>query len=131
MWVFETGGRIVQIAGNYDDYLLYRERRPEPSAAPEAATRPRADEPTASTAAVSVRRKLTWQESKELEKMEQRIHDAEERVADLEKLIHAPDFYQRPHEETRMVLDALNGARAEVEQLFQRWEELEAVRSGR
>jgi ATP-binding cassette subfamily F protein uup len=123
MLVFEDDGTIVQITGNYDDYLLYKDRM---AAEAKAVEQPKADKPQKAVSK-DKQRKLTYKEKQEFETMEVRIHEAEAEVARLEAVIQAPDFYERGHEAVQEILNALHAAKRGVEVLFARWEELEQV----
>jgi ATP-binding cassette subfamily F protein uup len=130
IWVFQEDGRLVNITGNYEDYLLYLERRGangEEAATPAAPERGAAKEDTRG-AETSPKRKLNWQENKELGAMEETIHKAEAKVAELEQVLLQPGFYNQPHPDVQRSLDALNAAKVEVERLFARWAELEELR---
>jgi ATP-binding cassette subfamily F protein uup len=74
-------------------------------------------------------RKLSYNETRELEMIEETILAAEEKVADLEAKLHDPDFFVAHYEEATKLGDALAPARAEVVRLYDRWEELEAIRA--
>ncbi len=127
MLVFESDGRLTQIAGNYDDYLLYKEHKEQ-----EARAEARAEKPAAPAKAVSeepAKRRLTWKEKNELENMEEAILHAEAEVARLEETLHEPGFYEQDHEKVRGVLEALEQAKAGVANLFRRWEELESLKT--
>lgn len=127
MLIFENDGRIVQIAGNYDDYLLYRERTAAEEKA--VAREVRAAKDAAGTGAKpSASARLNYNEKRELETMESTIAEAEGEVARLEAVIQAADFYEQGHEAIQAALAALNTAQERVEFLFARWEELEARR---
>lgn len=122
MLAFEEDGAVVQITGNYTDYLLYCERRRLESRAEQQA-RPRAKaEPKA---APGPARGLTYLEKRELAEIEEKIRDAEAIVAGIETQLQAPDFYEQNHELTRPVLDAYEAAKREVERLYARWQHLE------
>jgi len=127
MLVFEGGGEVVQLTGNYDDYLLYRSRR-------EAERKAQAGQAKArgSAAGKPVKRprgtQLTWHEKQELQQMEARILEAEEAVARLQRAIHAPGFYEQDHAAVQKTLSDLEAAQQQVEALFERWEALEARR---
>ncbi|HVV82883.1 MAG TPA: ABC transporter C-terminal domain-containing protein, partial [Kofleriaceae bacterium] len=72
-------------------------------------------------------RKLTFKEKQELAGMEAAIHAAEARIAELERTVSDPDiFRQRPAEVPALVAD-LDAARAELDRLFARWQELESL----
>lgn len=128
MWIFEGAAEITQIAGNYDDYLLYKERKAEDAKAkttkPETKASP---SPTPATAAPAAQRKLTYKEKLELDGMEAAIHKAEARVAMLEAQLADPALYERPHTEAQALLGELGAAKTEVEKLFARWAELETA----
>ncbi|OQB42336.1 MAG: putative ABC transporter ATP-binding protein [Candidatus Hydrogenedentes bacterium ADurb.Bin179] len=123
MLIFEESGTIVQITGNYDDYLLYCERRREEE------KQSRAQQSRPARPAVPVKRPgLTYHEKQELAGIEQTILDAEEQVARLQEAINGPGFYGRDFTETQAVLQRLKEAEAEVARLYQRWEALETGR---
>jgi len=125
MLVFEPEGQIVQIVGNYDDYLLYRERR---AADQKTAAREEARATPAADAARPAAARLNYKEKRELEDMEATIAAAEADVARLESAIQVPGFYEMDHGSVQAALDALHAAQARVEELFARWEALEARR---
>ncbi len=126
--VFGENGEIHEITGNYDDYLLFEERRKE--------DRVREARAASATAPAPVRRdetargqKLSWKEKQELEGMEAVILEVEEQVTALEVEMQLPGFYEQPHDLVLTKLDALKTARKRVEDLYQRWQELEARQS--
>jgi ATP-binding cassette subfamily F protein uup len=129
MWFFEDDGRIVQIAGNYEDYLLYQDRRADAGSGLRA--QPSPERVVAKEEIPTTKRKLTWQENKELGSMEETILAAENHVLELEEAVHSPDYYNQPHTAVQKGLDDLVKAKAEVARLYSRWQELEAYRSGK
>ncbi|MFP4501204.1 MAG: ABC-F family ATP-binding cassette domain-containing protein, partial [Candidatus Hydrogenedentota bacterium] len=130
MWVFEDAGNIVQLTGNYDDYLVYKGKQAEAEAAQRRqATETRRQE-VRNVPKETVRR-LTYLEKKELEGIEAQILEAEEKVAALEGGMADPAFYQRDGDHIRSVLQDLEEAKARVEALYARWEELEGKACGR
>jgi ATP-binding cassette subfamily F protein uup len=120
--VFEEDGDVVVVAGNYDDYLNYRKERLA-KAPPAAGPKKSAQRP----ASKSRSRKLTWNEKRELETMEAVIEQADAEVERLESTVNEADFYSRGHTDVQEVLDALAAAKGEVEHLYARWEDLEAI----
>ncbi len=127
MLVFEAGARIVQLAGNYDDYLLYRERRDQAEKTERAAARTAAPQRREAPAGSGKPRRLTYKEKMELDGMEARILEAESEAARLEEVIQQPGFYEKAHNEVNEVLAALERVRSETAALYERWEELEAL----
>ena len=73
-------------------------------------------------------RKLTMAEGMELEGMEERIMEAEEKVSKLEAQCNDPAV-QSNFEEIPKVTAALEAAKAETEKLYSRWEELSALKT--
>jgi ATP-binding cassette subfamily F protein uup len=74
-------------------------------------------------------RKLTLAEKQELAVMEDRILEAEDQVATLEAHLNDPDFQQNHFEEVPQAVAKLDSAKAEVERLYARWEELGSLPS--
>ena len=123
--VFEEGkAELVVIAGNYDDYLLYKEKqtaattelrkedsRPQPNGKPDKTT-------TANP------QRLTYKEKQELAGMEKAIETAEKQVACLEEMLAAPGFYQQEYSFIQKGLDELAEAKKNTELLYARWQEL-------
>jgi len=97
-----------------------------------APTRAATAKPTAATAApapakAQKSRKLSWKEERELEGMEAAIETAESEVARLEALFAAPDFYEKHGSDWQALEGELKAKREEVQRLYSRWEELEAL----
>ncbi len=123
MLVFEDEGRVTRIDGNYDDYLLYRERRE--AQRKEAAPKP--EKKARQRALGEAPRKLTWKEQREYERIEEDLLEAEAAVETLETEMQGPDFYAEVHRSVQETLAAYEAAKARVAQLYERWAELEAI----
>jgi ATP-binding cassette subfamily F protein uup len=133
--VFEQVGDLEQCAGNHS---YYQEKR----AAKLAAQKALASAPTASasksTAAASAptpspakekARKLTWKETRELEGMEDTIAQAEQELAKYESTLADPAFFTTAGANVQATINAEEKQRKAVQGLYQRWEELEAMRA--
>jgi ATP-binding cassette subfamily F protein uup len=123
---FTEGGELLFLAGNYDDYLLYRAKQRH-------AARPLAK--PASVRAVTKRpgrrpQGLTYKERLEIEGIESSIEQAEAQVAHLEAVLNGPGFYEKEYAQVQRTLTALITVRNEVDLLYARWQELEQRRSG-
>jgi ATP-binding cassette subfamily F protein uup len=127
MLVFDDDAQVTQITGNYDDYVLYRRRKPA-GAAPVAPAAPAVTPQTNSTPPAPKPGKLTYHEKKELDAMEQTIAKAEAEIARLEALINDPAFYGGNRDTVQDTLQLLDTTRASMEALFARWEALDARR---
>jgi len=122
--VFEAGGNVVQIAGNYDDYLAWREERDSENPSPQKErkeTQRRKDG--------AAKRKLSYREQRDLDGIEDAIHAAEANCARLESLANDPATYQKGREEAARIATELSAARAEADRLYARWAELDAMQA--
>jgi ATP-binding cassette subfamily F protein uup len=118
---FEGDGKVTLYEGSYS---FYAERRPR-TVVERAPREPKAERLAPSKPAGP--RKLTFKEARELEAIEDTIAAAEARVATLEATLSDPSvFKERPTEVATLVAE-LDAARAEVERLFARWAELDAI----
>ncbi len=120
--VFEGDGRVTEHVGGYSDW----ERRRQAAA---AARRP----PTGTTRKKPTRRstgdkpaRLGYKETRELAALPGTIETLETEQATLRETINAPEFFGRPHGETRPVLERLEAIDEELARLYERWEALEA-----
>lgn len=124
---FEDSGELHFQDGSYDYYLEKKQERDKqrqlteaafktPKAAPE---KPKSDKP----------RKLKWKEERELETIEEDILAAEEKVARLDTLFAAPDFYEKNGENWEELQQELKDAKEKVTTLYSRWEELEEIKA--
>ena len=125
--VFEEDGKIVHIAGNYDNYLLYREHHDLMKK--NAAARTAKTKQSQNLGPKPKNRKLTWKENNELENIDSEIAETEQKIGNLESLINSPGFYERDYEEAQETLNALEEAKSRLEGLFSRWVELEDIKS--
>ncbi|NNC90569.1 MAG: ABC-F family ATP-binding cassette domain-containing protein [Akkermansiaceae bacterium] len=122
---FEEGEVVVQ-EGNYSYYLekkLARDahhRRLEQAYRKSAA--PKRDRPARP-------RKLTFKERKELEGIEEAILAAEAVATGIEEKLSDPNFFVEHNEEATRLAGEIEPARAEVTRLYDRWQELEAIRA--
>lgn len=129
--VFEEGKTQPYFsAGNYDDYLRVREEQAAAERARTAGDRKAVQAgggPAQAAASTGNGAKgLTYNEKRELAAMEADIEAAEAEVARIEAEMAAPEFYSQPHDDVRVVLDALDNAKKKSAALYARWEELEA-----
>ncbi len=133
---FEGDGRVVRYPGNYEMYRTLKEQsQPLPSPPGSARGRGpgRGGEPeTPAAPSPRPRRpgKLSFHEQRELEGIEPAILAAEERKGALEATLADPATYQRAGETVPALRAELEQVSAEVERLYARWQELEAIRAG-
>ncbi len=126
---FEDDG-VHTSPGNYSYYLEKRQKREAifraqtASANRDAAARKKA----AAAKPAEKKRKLTFNETRELETIEERILEAEEKVSDLETKLNDPAFQAENFAKLNELTAELETNRAAVAALYTRWEALEALR---
>jgi ATP-binding cassette subfamily F protein uup len=117
---FEGDGAVTLYEGSYTFYAERRAAVARP--APAVAVAPRGPEAKRERA-----RKLTFKESHELAGIEQAIVAAEGEVAALEATLSDPAVFKERAAEVPALVAKLDAARREVDRLFARWQELEAI----
>jgi ATP-binding cassette subfamily F protein uup len=142
---FEGAGRVTRYPGNYETYRTLKEQAERaaqqasvlasaPSSRGGDLGRAGARCPPARAEALPERMrrpgKLTFKEQRELEAMEAAILDAEERKAALEAALSDPTTYQKAGSGVAALRVELMQVSEEVDRLYARWQELEAVRGG-
>ncbi|HEX6837897.1 MAG TPA: ATP-binding cassette domain-containing protein, partial [Polyangia bacterium] len=130
---FESDGRVGFYEG---DWSAWHARHLQATAAakpaelstPQSITPRQRPEPAASAKAATAKRKLTFKEKQELEGIEAAISTAESKMAAAQAALEDPAVYKTRAAEVPALVADLDAARAEVDRLYKRWEELEALR---
>ena len=127
-WIFEGGGKIGRYVGGYHDargqqeqYVALKQpavKKTEETAAPKAETVKRSSS------------KLSYKLQRELEQLPQLLEDLEAKLEALQTQVADASFFSQPHEQTQKVLADMAAAEQELEQAFERWEYLEALKNG-
>ena len=125
--VFEADGEIREYVGGYSDWARRgrqlataddpSEKKARPLSTPDS--RPQRK-------ALS---KLTYKLQRELDGLPGLIESLETEVESFEAEIGTLDFYDRPFDETRPILDAMLAKQAELDAAIDRWVELEEEQS--
>ena len=135
-WFFEEQGRIGIYAGGYTDALQQQQQAKPVSA---QVTSSKSNESAKSDSnktnssdltpeqATKKKVKLSYNEQRELAQLPNKIEELETAIADLQAQIGHSDFFNQPHEITSPILQSLADKEAELEVVFERWEQLEAL----
>jgi len=123
---FEGDGKVGFYEGDWSSWAEKWGDKVSPTPPRRAA----AERPvTAREAADTARpRKPSYKEQRELEGIEAKVGEAEARVAELEAILSSPDLYATRGAEVATLVSDLEAARAEVERLWERWQELEKLK---
>jgi len=118
---------VREYVGGYSDWL--RQRR----VAPEAAHEPKSGKPAASPPAEPKKpaaRKLSYKDQRELDQLPARIEQLETEQTALHVSLADPELYRRDPAALKKVDERTKQIEAELRQVYARWEQLEAQRSG-
>jgi len=116
---FDEDGQVRHYAGGYDDWLKQRPAVSEAPGVPIAA-------PRQSPGSAPSRSGISFEERRELEQLPARIEVLEGEQGMLNERIAAPGFFAGPQAEIQSVTKRLAAIEAELLELFERWESLEA-----
>ncbi|HBL6926536.1 TPA: ABC transporter ATP-binding protein [Citrobacter koseri] len=127
-WIFEGGGKIGRYVGGYHDargqqeqHLAFKQpvvKKTEEVVAPKAEIVKRGSN------------KLSYKLQRELEQLPQLLEELEVKLEALQAQVADAAFFSQPHDHTQKVLADLSHAEQELEQAFERWEYLEALKNG-
>lgn len=121
--VFEGDGRIGEYIGGYDDWLRQRTE-----AAPVAKTPAKSSSPAPKPTSASKKRKLSYNEQRELEALPQRIEELEAELKHLHQLLADDKLYREGTDAITSAQAKLAEAEQALDEAYARWEELEARR---
>ncbi|MDT8896404.1 ATP-binding cassette domain-containing protein [Halomonas sp. I1] len=141
---FEGEGRVREYVGGYSDWVRQggklppapwegaARQRAEPVADVEAAGARKSPEVSTTPAASAAprRTKLSYKLQRELDGLPAEIERLESEVAEFERQVGDPAFYQQDPDTVTATLQALNDKQAELDSAMERWMELEAMVAG-
>lgn len=129
-WFFEKGN-IETFPGGYFDASAQKaqsakpEEKPLDQSAKNKATKESASAPSHSQKS-SARKKLSYNETRELEQLPKQLEQLEAEIEQLQAQVSAEDFFTQAYEQTEKMLNRLTEKEQQLEQLFERWAQLES-----
>jgi ATP-binding cassette subfamily F protein uup len=125
--VLDGHGGISEHVGGYSDWEARGGRLSEaqPFAAAQPAPVPKSA-PAKEQRRVPQKRKLSYREQRELDKLPERLESLENQQSELEALLAKPGFYESTQDEIQRVTQQLAEVHSQLEECYQRWGELEA-----
>ncbi len=125
--VLEGEGVINEYPGGYDDWLSQRKPVVSPIK-PKEKNNPKSQKDQTPELKEPIRRKLSFKEERELEKLPAQIEKLEQEQEKLYAILSDISFYQRDPKEVAQTKARLEALEDEIFRGYQRWEYLEASR---
>ncbi len=125
---FDGKGNIDEFVGGYFDWLNYTQAQAKQKLAIEKAEKKAAKPENSTQSAAPVKKKkLSYKEQKELDDLPLIIDTLEGKKATINKNIANAGFYKQEQTKVDVTLEELAKIDTDLEQAYQRWDELEAL----
>ncbi|MEI6270415.1 MAG: ATP-binding cassette domain-containing protein [Methylococcaceae bacterium] len=126
VYVLNGSGDVDEFVGGYTDWMSHvdQEKQNKPAIAVKKTEAVSKQEKPVTTAK---KKKLSFKEQQELDKLPQLIDDLEAKQVALTEQISSPSFYKKDPLVVAKTLDELKAIEVKLEQVFARWNELEAL----
>lgn len=125
---FAGQGRVVDIAGDYEDVLAYQKRQQNQVKAVETvqkSVKPVEEKPVELSSSSS--KKLSYKEKRELELLPALIETLDAELSALQQQVNDPQFFRQSAEYTQKALNQLHETESKLAHAYERWEQLEAL----
>jgi ATP-binding cassette subfamily F protein uup len=125
---FAGQGKVVDIAGDYEDVLAYQKRQQNTIKAVETvqkSVKPVEEKPVELSSTSS--KKLSYKEKRELELLPALIETLDAELSALQQQVNDPDFFRQNADYTQKALNQLHEAESKLAHAYERWEQLEAL----
>lgn len=123
--VLDGSGNIEEHVGGYSNWIDHGGGLSVASSRSDVKTAVQSSPASAkATAMPSVKKKLSYKEQIELDKLPGKIEELEEEQGRLEAAIAAPDFYRQERAHSDVVLEQLVTLNSKLEATYERWTEL-------
>jgi ATP-binding cassette subfamily F protein uup len=132
-WFFDGNGNIEQFVGGFSDASRHKKQS-------EALSKPAVDansikneikkQVAENAKPKSVKKKLTYKEQLELDKLPALLEELENRVEILQEAINTPEFFTKNKADADQFLADLAQSEQQLEEAFERWECLEEIQNG-
>lgn len=125
---FAGQGKVVDIAGDYEDVVAYQKRQQNNVKAVETvqkSVKPVEQKPVELSSAGS--KKLSYKEKRELELLPALIETLDAELSALQQQVNDPNFFRQSAEYTQKALNQLHETESKLAHAYERWEQLEAL----
>ncbi len=123
VFVLDGTGEVDELVGGYSDWMNHVKQVKQS----EPAKISKQEKPGAKPLAPNVtKKKLSFKERQELDELPELIAELEAKQTELNRTISAPEFYKKDQAVTAKTVGELKQIDEKLEQVYQRWSELEA-----
>lgn len=125
---FAGQGKVVDIAGDYEDVVAYQKRQLNNVKAVETvqkSVKPVEEKPVELSSTSS--KKLSYKEKRELELLPALIETLDAELSGLQQQVNDPEFFRQSAENTQKTLNQLHETESKLAHAYERWEQLEAL----
>lgn len=125
---FAGQGKVVDIAGDYEDVVAYQKRQQNYVKAVETvqkSVKPVEEKPVELSSGSS--KKLSYKEKRELELLPALIETLDAELSALQQQVNDPQFFRQSAESTQKTLNLLHETESKLAHAYERWEQLEAL----
>jgi len=124
VFVLDGSGEVDEFVGGYTDWMSHVKQEKQAEAVKVAKPgKPAVQSPVRAV----TKKKLSFKEQQELDKLPEVIGELETMQTELNRQISAPEFYKKDQAVVAKTLDELKRIDANLEQVYKRWDELEAL----
>jgi ATP-binding cassette subfamily F protein uup len=125
VFVLDGTGEVDEFVGGYSDWMNHVKQAKQV----ETAKAVKSEKPAAQAPPVrsGTKKKLSFKEQQELDSVPGLIAELEAKQAELNLQVSAPEFYKQDQTVVTKTLDELKQIDVKLEQLYLRWDELEAL----
>ena len=124
---FEGEGKVKEYVGGYNDWL---EQRTPPSTSKNKKQKAKTSKDKAKKNTKQNTKKLSYKEQLELDKLPALLETLEAKIEKIQEQFSQADFYQKDVDEIVKVQTKHSLLEKELEEAYERWEELEAAKLG-
>jgi ATP-binding cassette subfamily F protein uup len=125
VFALDGTGDVEEFIGGYSDWLAYHQQAQAVVKKAEAAIKK--EKPVVANTAPAKKKKLSFKEQQELNKLPLLIEELETKQATLTEQTADPSFYKQDPKTVAKTLDELKNLETTLEQTYARWDELEAL----
>lgn len=127
-WIFEGEGKIGRYVGGYHD--AKGQQASAQTLSRSVADKAQNDQPAKAEVVKRASSKLSYNLQRELEQLPQRLEQLEAELEAIQAKVGDAEFFNQPHDVTQKTLSDLTTAEKALEEAFERWEYLEALKNG-